>query len=142
MSEQTYFSDKRRSLNRLLYGRGVVSGLQVVTVDDKSISIETGAALDQQGREIVVPSPVTIKLSQLEGFTNNEYAKNVYLCIAYDEKGKEPVHTVAGAGASGQGGDVSEHNRILESYRLYIREQAPSPSLQEYDYMIEVSSII
>ncbi len=139
MTEQTYFSDKGRLLNRLLFGSGVVSGLQVVAVDDKSISIETGVALDQQGREIVVPSPVTLKLSQLEGFTNNEYAKNVYLCIAYDEKGKEPVHTVAGS--SGRDGDVSEHNRILESYRLSIREQAPAPSLQEYDHMIADTSI-
>lgn len=139
MSEQTYASDKRRLTNRLLHGSGVVAGLQVVAVDDKSISIETGAALDQLGREIIVPSPVTIKLSQLDGFTNNEYAKNVYLCIAYDEKGKEPVHTVAGAG--GRDGDISEHNRILESYRLFISEQSPAPSMQEYDHLIEDTTI-
>jgi hypothetical protein len=139
MSEQTYFSDKRRLLNRLLFGSGVVSGLQVVAVDDKAVSIETGAALDQLGREIVVPSPVTMKLSNLEGFTNNEYAKNVYLCLAYDEKGKEPVHTVAGA--VGRDEEVSEHNRILESYRLFIREQPPAPAWQEYDHLIEDTSI-
>ncbi|THF73391.1 hypothetical protein [Cohnella fermenti] len=141
MTEQTYYSDKRRLINRLLHGSGVVAGLQVVAVDDKSVSIETGAALDTLGREIVVPSPVTIKLSQLDGFTNNEYAKNVYLCIAYDEKGKEPVHTVAGAGTAGREGDVSEHNRILESYRLFISEQSPSPGLQEYDHLIEDTSV-
>jgi len=139
MTEQTYVSDKRRLMNRLLFGSGVVSGLQVVAVDDKSVSVETGAALDQLGREIVVPSPVTMKLSNMDGFTNNEYAKNVYLCIAYDEKGKEPVHTVAGA--SGRDDEVSEHNRILESYRLYIREQPPAPAAQEYDYLVEDTSI-
>ncbi|MBP1932258.1 hypothetical protein [Ammoniphilus resinae] len=139
MSEQTYFTDKGRLLNRLLFGSGVISGLQVVAVDDKSVSVETGAALDQMGREIVVPSPVTWKLSMLDGFTNNEYAKNVYLCIAYDEKGKEPVHSVAGA--SGRDEEVSEHNRILESYRLFIREKPPQPSLQEYDHLIEDTSI-
>lgn len=120
MSEQTYFSDKRRLTNRLLFGSGVIAGLQVVAVDDKSISIETGAALDQMGREIIVPSPLTVKLSNVDGFMNNDYAKNVYLCLEYNEKGKEPVHTVAGA--LGGSEDVSEHNRILESYRLFVRE--------------------
>lgn len=139
MSEQTYFSDKRRLINRLVHGSGVVAGLQVVAVDDKSVTVETGAALDPLGREIVVPSPVTVKLSQLDGFTNNEYAKNVYLCIAYDEKGKEPVHTVAGA--SGREGDVSEHNRILESYRLFLSEQSPPPSAREYDHLIEDTAV-
>src|SRR5690348_16916586 len=96
-SEQTYFNDKRRLLNRLLHGIGVVAGLQVIKVDDKSVSVQAGVALDHLGREIVVPDPVTWKLSMVPGFVNNgEFAKNVYLCVAYDEKGREPVHSVAG----------------------------------------------
>ncbi|MGI2296663.1 hypothetical protein [Paenibacillus sp. GXUN7292] len=139
MSEQTYYSDKRRLSNRLLFGSGVITGLQVVAVDDKSISIEAGAALDQLGREIIVPSPVTMKLSNMDGFTNNDYAKNVYLCLAYDEKGKEPVHTVTGS--LGANEEVSEHNRILESYRLYVKEQPPVPSALEYDALIEDTTV-
>jgi hypothetical protein len=125
-SEQKYFNDKRRMMNRLLHGTGVITGLQVIAVDDKSVSVEMGAAIDALGREIVVPSPVTLKLSMMEGFTNNEYAKNVYLCIAYDEKGKEPVHSVANS--SVRADEVSEYNRMLESYRLFIQEEAPNPS--------------
>ena len=139
MSEQTYYSDKRRLSNRLLFGSGVITGLQVVAVDDKSISIEAGAALDQLGREIIVPSPVTMKLSNIDGFTNNDYAKNVYLCLAYDEKGKEPVHTVTGS--LGANEEVSEHNRILESYRLYVKEQPPAPSALEYDALISDTTV-
>ncbi|GIP16250.1 hypothetical protein J40TS1_18920 [Paenibacillus montaniterrae] len=135
MSEQTYNSDKRRLVNRLLHGSGVAVGLQVVAVDDKSISIGTGVALDALGREIVVASPITAKLSNIDGFMNNDYAKNVYLCIAYDEKGKEPVHTVAG----GVGGteEVSENNRILETYRLYLTDQPPAPAYQELEQLME-----
>lgn len=125
-SEQKYFNDKRRMMNRLLFGAGVVTGLQVIAVDDKSVSVEMGAAIDALGREIVVPAPVTLKLSMMDGFTNNEYAKNVYLCIAYDEKGKEPVHSIANS--SVRANEVSEYNRVLESYRLFIREEAPDPS--------------
>jgi len=139
MSEQTYYSDKRRLTNRLLFGSGVITGLQVVAVDDKSISIEAGAALDQLGREIIVPSPVTMKLSNIDGFTNNDYAKNVYLCLAYDEKGKEPVHTVTGSLDANE--EVSEHNRILESYRLYVKEQPPAPSVLEYDALIKDTTV-
>lgn len=129
-SEQKYINDKRRFANRLLYGSGVISGLQVVAVDDKSVSVEMGAALDALGREIVLPAPVTLKLSMIEGFTNNEYAKNVYLCIAYAEKGKEPVHSVANASVRTE--EINEYNRVLESYRLFIKEEAPDPNSFEH----------
>ncbi|MFD2673199.1 hypothetical protein [Marinicrinis sediminis] len=125
-SEQTYFNNKRRMMNRLLFGTGVVTGLQVIAVDDKSISVEAGVALDHAGREIVVSSPLTLKLSMIDGFSNNEYMKNVYVCLAYDEKGKEPVHSVANSSVREE--EISEYNRIMESYKLYIQEDAPDPS--------------
>lgn len=134
-SEQKYFNDKRRLLNRLVHGSGVVSGMQVVAVDDKTISVEMGVALDYAGREIVIPSPVTLKLSMIEGFTNNEYAKNVYLCVAYDEKGKEPVHSIANSTVRSE--EVSEHNRILESYKLFVKEQAPDPASFEFNELTD-----
>jgi hypothetical protein len=124
-SEQKYFNDKRRMMNRLLHGSGVLTGLQVVAVDEKSVSVEMGAAIDALGREIVVPSPMTMKLSMMDGFSNNQYAKNVYLCIAYDEKEKEPVHAVANS--SVRSDEINDYNRVLESYRLFIREDAPDP---------------
>ncbi|MEJ8546910.1 hypothetical protein [Brevibacillus borstelensis] len=123
-SEQRYFNDKRRLINRLIHGGGVVCGLQVVAVDEKQISVEAGVALDYLGREIVVPDPVKLKLSMMDGFSNNDYAKNVYVCLAYDEKGKEQVFSVAEAG----GQEVSEYNRIAEGYTLFIREEAPHPA--------------
>ncbi|WP_214628612.1 hypothetical protein [Paenibacillus agaridevorans] len=134
-SEQKYFNDKRRLLNRLMFGSGVLSGMSVVAVDDKTVSVEMGVAIDYIGREIVIPAPVTMKLSMIEGFTNNEYKKNVYLCVAYDEKGKEPVHSVGNA--SVRSGEVSEYNRVLESYRLFINETAPTPSSFEFVQLME-----
>lgn len=133
MTEQTYNADKRRLINRLMYGSGVVAGLQVVAVDDKSISIETGVALDALGREIVVPSPMTMKLSNVDGFTNHDYAKNVYLCLAYDEKPKEPVHAVGGMSNSEE---VSEHNRIQESYKLFVTDKRPKLSSLVFEHLM------
>ncbi|MGB8955747.1 MAG: hypothetical protein WCC10_10245 [Tumebacillaceae bacterium] len=129
-SEQIYYNDKRRLLNRLLHGTGVVAGLQVIKVDDKTISVQAGVALDHFGREIVVPEPVTWKLSNVPGFVNNgDYAKIVYLCLAYDEKGREPVHSIAN---SVHKDEVSEYNRIFESYQVFVREEARDLSAFEH----------
>lgn len=134
-SEQKYFNDKRRLLNRLLFGSGVVAGMQIVAVDDKTITVEMGVAIDYLGREIVIPAPVTLKLSMIDGFTNNEYKKNVYLYAAYDEKGREPVHSVGNSSVRGE--EMSEYNRFLESYRLYVKEEAPSPLSFEHAELME-----
>ncbi|MFD0674099.1 hypothetical protein [Cohnella sp. GCM10027633] len=134
-SEQKYFNDKRRLLNRLLFGSGVVAGMQVIAVDDKTITVEMGVAIDYIGREIVIPAPVTLKLSMIDGFTNNEYKKNVYLYVAYDEKGREPVHSVGNSSVRAE--EVSEYNRYLESFRLFIKEEAPAPMSQEHTVLME-----
>jgi len=134
-SEQKYFNDKRRLLNRLLFGSGIVAGMQVVAVDDKTITVEMGVSIDYIGREIVIPTPVTLKLSMIDGFTNNEYKKNVYLYVAYDEKGREPVHSVGNSTVRGE--ETSEYNRFLESYRLFIKEEAPSPMSFEHTPLME-----
>lgn len=139
-TEQKYFNNKRRMINRLLHGAGVVCGLQVVAVDDRTISVQTGMALDYFGREIVVASPVTQKLSMIDGFSNNDYVKNVYLCIAYDEKDKEPVYSVASSSTRPE--EEGEHNRIQESYHLFIREEAPDPSKFGFSSLTEDVSLL
>ncbi|MDI4645679.1 hypothetical protein [Cohnella hashimotonis] len=139
-SEQKYLNDKRRLLNRLLFGSGVVAGMQVVAVDDKTVTVEMGLAIDYSGREVVIPSPVTLKLSMIEGFTNNEYKKNVYLYVAYDEKGREPVHSVGNSSIRGE--EVSEYNRVLESYRLFVKEEAPAPTSFEQVRLLEDVAVL
>ena len=57
--EQDYFNQKRMMLNRLGLGSGVLCGLNV-SIRDKKVCIEAGAAIDAQGREIIVPQPVLI----------------------------------------------------------------------------------
>ncbi len=53
-AEQDYFNNKRRFLNGLMYGSGVVCGLGVFSLDDLSILVESGVAIDGLGREVVV----------------------------------------------------------------------------------------
>ncbi|MBO4395704.1 MAG: hypothetical protein J5819_05100 [Eubacterium sp.] len=125
--EQKYMNDKRRMINRFLFGSGVVSGLFVVGVDEQTISVETGFALDSWGREVVVDEPVLKKLSLIEGYEHCRKADAdvVYLCIEYDEKETDQVHNIAGQiTANNVAGDTS-FSRIREGYRLYLTAQEP-----------------
>ena len=67
VSEQQYMNDKRRLINRFLHGAGIVAGLQVVRMDERSFSLEAGLALDETGREILVDKPTIQRLDRLDG---------------------------------------------------------------------------
>lgn len=69
-NEQSYMNDKRRLVNRLLHGVGIVYGMDVIEADDSSIVLQSGLALDAAGREIVVPRTQVIKLSTIEGYAD------------------------------------------------------------------------
>lgn len=129
--EQKYFNNKRRLLNKLLKGSGVVSGMDIVLIDDQNISIEMGMALDYHGREIVVQEPVIKRLNLVDGFEQVKDSPNVYLCIEYDEVLSEPVHSVVSSPTEGPNGN--QFNRITESYRLFLTDEPLPPDvLWEY----------
>lgn len=124
-AEQRYMNDKRRMLNRFLYGVGVVCGMQVVEVDDYTISLEAGMALDFSGREIVVATPFVKRLSAIEGFSKysaaGEDRQDLYLCIAYDEYMDEPVHNITKANEEQE----EEFNKYVEGYHLFVTSEMP-----------------
>lgn len=141
--EQRYINDKRRMINRFLHGVGVVAGLYVVRVDEKTISLEAGFAIDSQGREIVVDTPVVKKLSLIEGFENCVEESNkdyVYLCLDYDEEEAGAVHNVAG-NAMIQGGEEA-YNKIKETYRLYLSDSEPEQENLDKTDLYEQSSVL
>lgn len=115
-AEQLYMNNKRRFLNCVMYGSGVVCGLNVVNLDDLSILLESGVAIDGAGREIVVDSTVVKRLSSLDGFENITEDK-VRLYIRYKES---EVHDVY-SGDIGNSGKEYESNRIDEGYELYLK---------------------
>ena len=119
-TEQRYFNNKRRLLNRILFGAGVVCGLGVYRNDDASFSVETGMALDYSGREIVVHAPVIRKLNMVEGYESLEESCRAYLCLKYSQIDREPVNNI---GASDH--DSEQFNKIEERYRLYLSTDEP-----------------
>ena len=126
--EQKYVNDKRRMINSFVLGTGIVAGMYVVQIDERTISVERGFALDYLGREIVIDAPEIKKLSLIDGFDSCVRSGNdsyLYLCVEYSEAEKSPVHNVAGT--SGTPGE--SFNRIQESYRLYLTNDEPENDL-------------
>lgn len=123
--EQVYMNDKRRLHNLYFHGMGVAAGLEVIRVDEYTVSVERGVALDGLGREIVVQEPAICRLSLLEGYeeaADMEGSGDLYLWIAYDEEAEETVHNIARS--SGQGEEL-EHGKYREGYRLYVTDCGP-----------------
>ncbi len=119
-AEQSYYNNKRRLINRCIFGAGVVCGLGVYLNDDTSFSVETGLALDYSGREIVVTSPIIRKLQMIEGFETLVGHEQAYLCLEYEEQMREPVNNIGVADS-----DSRQFNKIEEGFRLYLDTQEP-----------------
>lgn len=133
-SEQTYMNSKRRLGNRMMGGVGIVSGLDVVLVDNKTFSLDPGMALDYMGREIVVPEPYVRRLNVIKGFDENKDKGIVYLCLAYKEDLKETTFSVASSGKSS--GVTEEYNRISEGYELFLTSEKPKEEKLKLDYLV------
>ena len=141
-TEQKYFNDKRRTINRFLFGAGVVCGLHVVEVDDESISLERGLALDFAGREIMVDEPVVKRIVDLEGYDAREMPEQdngfYYLCLEYREQAYELVHNVAGTGENGSG----EYNKYKEGYHLFVTRTEPEREVFSPVQLYETRTVV
>ncbi len=133
-TEQTYMNSKRRLGNKMLNGAGIVSGLDVILVDNKTFSLETGMALDYMGREIVVSEPYVRRLNVIKGFEENKDKGILYLCLAYKENLKETTFSVSSSGKSS--GVSEEFNRISEGYELFLTADKPKEESLKLESLI------
>ncbi|MCR5251329.1 MAG: hypothetical protein K6E50_12045 [Lachnospiraceae bacterium] len=129
-AEQDYYINKTRFMNSLMYGAGIVCGLGVFSLDDLSILVESGVAIDGTGREIVVDSSVVRKLSAVEGFSDIK-GNNATLCVRFKE---DPVHTVYSVSHKDSDKEY-EFNRISEGYELFLTEKQVKP--KDYELQTE-----
>lgn len=134
-AEQSYMNDKRWFLNRLMFGSGIVYGMSVFNLDDLSILVESGAAIDDLGREIVIDSSVVCKLSAISGF-DQVTEDRVSLCVRYREEETRPVYSIHGQ----EYGSEYEFNRILESYQLFLQNtsELEQTYLAETEFLLQV----
>ncbi len=114
-AEQQYMNQKRRFLNQMILGSGVLCGLTVLNLDGFSVLVESGAAIDSEGREVIIESSVVKKISALPGFQEQGVDK-FSLCIAYREDEVQPVYAVNRKEEQNE----YENNRIQEGYELRL----------------------
>lgn len=113
-AEQDYFNNKSRFMNNMMYGSGVLCGLGVVALDDTSLLIESGVAIDGLGREIIQDTSLVRKLSAIEGY-DSLTTKEACLCIKYSE---EKVHSVYAINRENSG--EFEYSRVSENSTLFL----------------------
>ncbi len=136
MTEQMYFNNKRKFINSIMFGTGVACGMSVFNLDDLSIMIESGVAIDGYGREIVIDKAVVKKLSSIDGFENLE-SDNVSLCVKYKEEAVHPVYAVnKNSSLQTERAEYSEgyeYNRISEGYELFLVDSNTVETVFEMD---------
>ena len=117
--EQSYFLEKDRRHARYLHSYGVVCGLLVRPTDPPQpwrVIVEPGLALDPCGREIVVPQTVEYQLPR------SDQPGPIYLVIEHRE---EEAALVPVPGPPDDPEDNLEPSRIVETFRLSLRAEAP-----------------
>jgi hypothetical protein len=120
--EQEYFNEKRRLINRMIHGWGIVCGLEI-GLEGPCLVVKPGLALDCCGHELLVcgrealhPKAFAEALGVEPGGHNEPIAWA--LCLEYHECKSEPVKLPSSCNQTERG---QEYNRIRDDYRLSIR---------------------
>lgn len=116
-AEQAYASSKRCFFNEIMFGSGIVCGLGVLSLDDLTVMVDSGVAMDAYGREIAMENAVVRKLSAIDGFEQLESSRAL-LCLEYTETPVHPIYTIGGQ----ENGENYEYNRVQEGWRLFLQD--------------------
>ena len=143
--ETAYLNFKRRMLNRLVTGYGVVCGLNVkahLHCED-AITVCPGFAIDRAGNEIFVPEevgPIRIEPYMLSAAIDDDdearHQANVHVVLCYHECLADPMPVQAGDCCSQ---DPCQPGVIREQYRIELRPGCvpPGPGLLIEDVIKE-----
>jgi hypothetical protein len=111
--EQDYAARKRSIHDSALHGWGVVCGLDVAASDNDTVVVSAGIAIDAEGREIVVPQAVSLKM---EPASAEGSPQEFDVLLQYAERA-EPTETPEG-----------EPTWIAESYELDVQPHGTAAS--------------
>lgn len=120
-TEQRYGRNKERLIHRLSLGAGVLCGLSVTASSESTLLIESGLAMDYQGRMLAVEEPLLRKLEMIEGSELLQGRDAAWLCLAYQETDLEPVNA---AGSTADAG--VQYNVTREGCRLFLTTDPPA----------------
>ena len=142
--EQIYHNSKRKLLNRMLHGWGVVCGLGITWQENgKKFTIAPGMGLDCHGNEIVVNTPFDVNLTDLclpwqqSSTTGNICEQTVIpaepveymIGIGYAESPAAPVPVYAPGGGCEE--KVCEYSRYQEGFCIKVASEFEQPALKK-----------
>jgi hypothetical protein len=111
-ADQNYFREKHKLQNRLLFGPGIISGLEVSVIEadqaSPQLTISPGSAIDPLGNIILVVNPCTLPL---------KVGSDWFIGLRYAEHPCDPVPVSSGR---------NECSRIQESYELHLLPYDPT----------------
>lgn len=117
-TEQTYHTERLELLTRHTTGSGIVHGLEVSKIQDNGetidVSVESGLAIDDYGRPIVVENATTKSLPAPDGTTLSLY-------VRFDEVSLESVPVPDANSPTTE----TEANHLVEVFELTYQETEP-----------------
>jgi len=135
-AEQQYHAGKRRMLNRMLHGSGVVCGLDLKSKKDaRWIEVTSGFALDCSGNEIWVNKSQHIDLASLlppkdkpkgdncKPVPDEGDLKTYYIGIRYEEKPTDPVSVYLPSATCEE--RTCENSRYKEGFCIEVVDCCP-----------------
>lgn len=129
-TEQKYFINKQRLMNRLIHGVGIICGLEVLRkgpramdLQENQIRITEGVAIDSCGREVILPKFVDIDLSKY--LKNGDKTNPLYIWLKYDFCGEQKV---PGALNFTDVQEICFYSKIKETYRFGVGNKPPRKS--------------
>ena len=117
IAEQTYHMERQRLANRTFHTPGVMDGLEIESADGFRITVRSGAAMDAEGRLIVLFADRNVDLPTPSDSTNEGWTWDVV--ISYNETESDP---------QGEGG----YTRRLEKPSIELLEH------EKYDKDIKI----
>lgn len=143
--EQIYHNGKRKMLNRMMHGWGVVCGLEITPKEGMTITVNEGLALDCAGNEIYVDKPYELNAAEIisacktKPTTTEECAETEaeetenkwYVIIRYQEVPTDPVPVYTPGGGCEE--KACDYSRVREGYCIELirkdKMTAPCPEV-------------
>ncbi|MGN1034718.1 MAG: hypothetical protein ACI4PK_03945 [Oscillospiraceae bacterium] len=124
-------------MNKMLFGSGIISGFKTYAVDDITLMIESGVAIDSLGREIVLEKPVIKKLPTVDGF-GDVRSNKLKLYVEYAGKEINSVYALV----KNDERKEYEYNRIVKGARFFVQDADESERIFEVDERFIESKIL
>lgn len=145
-AEQRYHNAKDWLRNRLMWGCGVVCGLDVNVIRTGEhacyhLHVKPGVAIDCCGRELIVCNPLCVEVPHFQGDAcdpKDQNAREKYvICLSWDETPTEPVNMPP---VCCEGEDRQEYNRIVESAKVTFH-RSPHPCCPGHDHLCPLDAM-